>query len=259
VGQRTFPKYVTFLLPLLLVSACHALNISDRKPIFAWKIHLCEMLIFPFLTLLISFFYVLAKHIEHIFTRMHKISSDVTSLIKKKDISIFSSISVTARFFLSLTRPRIVFVNGESAKCLARVIKEDNLDTRLVVFGELRGFEDVSLTSVLQSQNTVRIEEFECVKLTSPDQVATIVCSSGSSGLPKGTEISHASMINYMNHVKIHDLRGHVSMWTPSMRWYCGLFIVIKAILDCSKNVIVPDSDDDEMLCHFIEKYEAGD
>jgi len=190
---------------------------------------------------------------------MHKISSDVTSLIKKKDIPIFSSISATARFFLSLTRPRIVFVNVESAKCLARVIKEDNLDTRLVVFGELRGFEDVSLTSVLQSQNTVRIEEFECVKLTSPDQVATIVCSSGSSGLPKGTEISHASMINYMNHVKIHDLRGHVSMWTPSMRWYCGLFIVIKAILDCSKNVIVPDSDDDEMLCHFIEKYEAGD
>ncbi|EZA59029.1 Luciferin 4-monooxygenase [Ooceraea biroi] len=164
----------------------------------------------------------------------------------------------TARYFLSLTRPRVVFVNVESAECLAQVIKEDNLDTRLVVFGELTGFEDVSLKSVLQSQDTVQIDEFECVQLTSPGQIATIVCSSGTSGSPKGTEISHASMINYMNHVKIHDLRGHVSMWTPSMRWYCGLFIVIKAILDCSKRIIVPDSDNDEMLCHFIEKYEVS-
>lgn len=152
-----------------------------------------------------------------------------------------------------------MFVNVESAECLARVIKEDNLDTRLVVFDELTGFEDVSLASVLKSQDAVQIDEFECVELTSPHQVATIVCSSGTSGFPKGTEISHVSMINYMNHVKIHDLRGHVSMWTPSMRWYCGLFIVIKAILDCSKRVIVPDSDDDAMLCHFIEKYEASD
>lgn len=154
----------------------------------------------------------------------------------------------------------MVFVNVESAECLAQVIKEDKLDTRLVVFGELTGFEDVSLKSILQSQDIVLpIDEFECVKLTSPDQIATIVCSSGTSGFPKGTEISHASMINYMNHVKIHDLRGHVSMWTPSMRWYCGLFIVIKAILDCSKRIIVPDCDDDEMLCHYIEMYKASE
>jgi len=152
-----------------------------------------------------------------------------------------------------------VFVNAESAECLAQVVKENNLNTKLVVFGELAEFEDASLTSVLRSQDAARIEEFECAKLTSPDHVATIVCSSGTSGLPKGTEINHASMINYMAHVKIHDLRGHVSMWTPSIRWYCGLFIVIKAILDCSKRVIVPDYEDIEEMCYFIEKYEASD
>lgn len=97
------------------------------------------------------------------------------------------------------------------------------------------------------------IDEFECSKLTGPDLIATIVCSTDTSG----SEISHASMINYMAHVKIHDLRENVSMWTPSMRWYCGLFIVIKAILDCFKRIIGPDYDDDE-LYHFIEKYEAS-
>ncbi|KAL6256354.1 hypothetical protein P5V15_012471 [Pogonomyrmex californicus] len=163
----------------------------------------------------------------------------------------------TARYFLSLTRPRIVFVDARSAECLAQVVKEDDLNTRLVVFGELAGFEGASLMSVLRSQDAAGIDRFECVRLTSPDQVATIVCSSGTSGLPKGTEISHASMINYMAHVKIHELKGHVSMWTPSMRWYCGLFIIIKAILDCSKRVIIPDCDNDEEMCRFIEKYEA--
>lgn len=165
---------------------------------------------------------------------------------------------MTARYFLLLTRPKVVFVNAESAQCLAQVVKENNLSTKLVVFGELAGFED-SLTSVLRSQDAAGIDKLECAKLTSPDHVATIVCSSGTSGLPKGTEISHAAMINYMAHVKIHDLRGHVSMWTPSMRWYCGLFIIIKAILDCSKRIIIPDYEDNEEMCRFIEKYEASD
>ncbi|XP_029676660.1 luciferin 4-monooxygenase-like [Formica exsecta] len=164
----------------------------------------------------------------------------------------------TARFFLSLTRPKIVFANVESIECLARIVEEDHLDTKLVIFGELAGFENASLTYVLRSQDMAKIDEFDCSKLTSPDQIATIVCSSGTSGFPKGAEISHASMINYMTHVKIHDLKGHVSMWTPSMRWYCGLFIVIKAILDCSKRIIIPDYDDDDELCHFIEKYEVS-
>jgi long-subunit acyl-CoA synthetase (AMP-forming) len=107
-------------------------------------------------------------------------------------------------------------VNIESVKCLTQVIKEDKLNTRLVVFGELAEFESASLTSILRSRDAAAIDKFECARLTSPDQVATIVCSFGTSGLPKGTKISHASMINYMNHVRIHDLRGHVSMWTPS-------------------------------------------
>lgn len=169
------------------------------------------------------------------------------------------SILATARYFLLLTKPKIVFVNAESAKCLAQVVKENNLNTKLVVFGELAGFEDKSLTSILHSQDAARIDKFKCARLTSLDHVAIIVCSTGTSGLPKGAEISHASMINYMAHVKIHDLRGHVSMWTPSMRWFCGLFIVIKAILDCSKRVIIPDYDDMEEICHFIEKYKVSD
>lgn len=166
---------------------------------------------------------------------------------------------VTARYFLLLTRPKIVFVNAESATCLAQVVKENNLSTKLVVFDELVGFEDTSLTNILRSQNAAEIDKFECVKLTSPDDIATIVCSSGTSGLPKGTEISHASMINYMEHVKVHDLRDHVSMWTPTMRWYCGLFIIIKAILDYSKRIIIPDCEDSEEICQFIEKYEVSD
>lgn len=176
----------------------------------------------------------------------------------RKIFTNVSSVSATARYFLLLTRPKIVFVNAESAECLAQVITENNLNSKLVVFGELAGFEDASLTNILRAQDAAGIDEFECARLISPDHVATIVCSSGTSGLPKGTEISHAAMINYMAHVKIHDLRGHVSMWTPSMRWYCGLFIVIKAILDCSKRVIIPDSDDIEEMCSFIEKYEAS-
>lgn len=36
--------------------------------------------------------------------------------------------SATARFFLSLTRSKIVFANVESIECLARIVEEDHLD-----------------------------------------------------------------------------------------------------------------------------------
>ncbi|KAG5348319.1 LUCI monooxygenase, partial [Acromyrmex charruanus] len=149
-------------------------------------------------------------------------------------------------FFASSKPPnKIGFPFTES--CVSKFIKENNLNTKLVVFGKLAGFEDASLMSILRSQD-MGINEFECVKLSSPDHVATIICLSGISGLPKGTEISHAFMINYMAHVKIHDLRGYVD----------AFYTVIYSSLDCSKRIIVPDCDEIDEICRFIEKYEAS-
>lgn len=165
---------------------------------------------------------------------------------------------MTAKYFLSLTTPKVVFVNAESVASVAAAAKELGLETKLVVMrGESEG--RLSLEDLLRSiTDPAEVGEFRCARITSPDATATIVCSSGTTGLPKGTEISHSAIINYMSVLDVHDLEGHVSMWIPTMRWYCGLFVILQAILKYSKRVLVPDYDEIDELCRIIEKYQVS-
>lgn len=168
----------------------------------------------------------------------------------------------TAKYFLSLTKPRLVFVNAGSVGCVAGAAEELGLNTKLVVLRGKSVDGHPSLEEVLRSRcegiTAADIAGFRCARIATPGATATIVCSSGTTGLPKGTEISHSAIIHYMSALDVHDLEGHVSMWIPTMRWYCGLFVILQAILKCSKRIIVPDYDEIEELCRFIEQYEVS-
>ncbi|XP_011697171.1 PREDICTED: 4-coumarate--CoA ligase 1-like, partial [Wasmannia auropunctata] len=98
-------------------------------------------------------------------------------------------------------------------------------------------------------------------------EVGLIVLSSGTTGMPKATEISHTSIHNRMLPVKVAQMKGHVCMFTPTLRWHYGVTLAFKTILACSTRIVAPDcdgivapdgvTDDNEcdMYCKFIEKY----
>ncbi|XP_011872252.1 PREDICTED: luciferin 4-monooxygenase-like [Vollenhovia emeryi] len=163
----------------------------------------------------------------------------------------------TAKFFLSLMSPKIIFTIPISAASLTEAAKELKMDVKIVVIGKLDGYE--SIDDILRGHDSREIAEFKCTPISSPDEVGLIVLSSGTTGMPKATEISHSSMHNRLPPPKVAAMTGHVCMFTPTIRWQYGVMLAFKAILSCSTRIVAPDSvaDDDAsaMYCQFIEKY----
>lgn len=134
------------------------------------------------------------------------------------------------------------------------------MDVKIVVLDKLDGYE--SLDDILRGHDNCEIAEFKCAPISNPDEVGLIVLSSGTTGMPKATEISHSSMHNRLLPPKVADMRGHVCLFTPTIRWQYGVMLALRAILACSIRIVAPDSvtDDDSssMYCNFIEKYRVS-
>lgn len=167
---------------------------------------------------------------------------------------------MTARYFLSLTSPKIVFAMPSSVPSLEEAIKELKINTKIVVFHKLNGYE--SIEDILKEHNTYEVVEFKCTKISSPNDVALISLSSGTTGMPKGAEISHSSLYNCLLPEKVTELEGHICLWSPTVRWHYGVQLAFHAILAYSTKILSPSSiminNDDVAMCKFIEKYRVS-
>lgn len=164
---------------------------------------------------------------------------------------------MTARYFLSLTSPTIIFTIPSSAASLTEAAKELKMNVKIVVLGKLDGYE--SIDDILRDHDSREVTEFQCSPISNPNEVGIIVLSSGTTGMPKATNISHFSLYNRAI-PEAEDLKGHVCMFTPTIRWHYGVMLAIKTILAYSTRIVAPDQvTDDEyasnIYIEFIEKY----
>ncbi|XP_020290910.1 4-coumarate--CoA ligase 1-like isoform X2 [Pseudomyrmex gracilis] len=163
---------------------------------------------------------------------------------------------MSARYCLSLTSPKIVFVNAASAENLMDAAKEENLKVKVVVIGSLPGF--VSLADILEDQiDSSEIDEFLCSEIDNPRDLAMICSSSGTTGMPKGTELSYVSLYNSVTPVEEIHLKNEVSLWLPTIRWHYGLTLIIEVILSNSKRIIIPDNLSEIEICKVIQNHEV--
>lgn len=130
------------------------------------------------------------------------------------------------------------------------------MNVKIVVLGKLDGYE--SLEDILRGHETREIIEFKCTPISSPHDVALIVLSSGTTGPPKASEISHYSCRSNLLPLKFADIEGQVCMFTPTFRWHYGVMNAFTLIMAYSTRIIVPDYDDAVAICEFIEKYRVS-
>lgn len=162
--------------------------------------------------------------------------------------------AASARYCLSLTAPKVVFVNASSAENLVEAAKEENLRVKVVIVGSLPGF--VSLTDILRENITSsEINEFRCTEIDGVRDLAIICCSSGTTGMPKGTELSYASLYNSITPIEEVHLIDEVSLWMPTIRWHYGLTLIIEVIISNSKKIIMPDNIGEIEMCKIIRNH----
>lgn len=90
---------------------------------------------------------------------------------------------------LTLSKPKFVFVSPYAAKRVVAVCKKLPFVKQVVIFGDRNIDESaVLLTDFirLNANNNFDVEKNVNQKVNTKDQTCLIVCSSGTTGLPKG-------------------------------------------------------------------------
>lgn len=93
------------------------------------------------------------------------------------------------------TRPKLIFCDEENYNKVLYVMETLKLNVKIVLMtGSLKGILNIK-DLVTYPKDIGDISSFPCTKLSSAD-TAAILCSSGTTGTPKGVMCSHQSMLH---------------------------------------------------------------
>lgn len=159
----------------------------------------------------------------------------------------------TALHLMQLTKPKIIFCNEKSANVILSAAKENNYSPTIVVFGHHP--DTISFSDILNTCSDAEVAKFRYVELDDIKKTVCIMHSSGTTGMPKGVEMSNYCLL-LISENKNLDMTNGVLIWFSSLYWISGVMMNFKAIAQGAKVIIYPEFDE-EMTCLLIEKYKV--
>jgi len=162
-------------------------------------------------------------------------------------------LSATALHVLQLTTPKVIFCSEKSVGVILNAMKEKNYNPMVVIFGNHDSA--ISLSDILRNCNNAEAANFRYVELDDVKKTACIMHSSGTTGMPKGVELSNHTML-FMKDNSTLDMTNVPTLWFSSLYWISGVMLNVKAISQ-GATVILYSQFDEDMTCQLIEKYKV--
>ncbi|XP_023247154.1 4-coumarate--CoA ligase 1-like [Copidosoma floridanum] len=160
----------------------------------------------------------------------------------------------TARHLMNLIRPKIIFSCASTANFLrdAAQLEGVNVD-HIVVFEHQKLFPQ--LRDILE-ENNKSIEAFKAVDYSLEDEVAMIVFSSGTTGLPKGVSYSCKVIKNLLNNIVAFQRNYTNILWYSPLYWLSGTLHLFLTTLGFTKRILHL-SFDPEDTCRVINEFKV--
>ncbi|XP_016768747.1 4-coumarate--CoA ligase 1 isoform X3 [Apis mellifera] len=159
-----------------------------------------------------------------------------------------------ARHFITLSQPKVIFVNEGSAEIALEAAKIELHHTKLVCFGYYPGIIPFSETLKYHDKSTVA--NFQCTDIDDPLHTGLIMFSSGTTGMPKGVQLSHKSILNIMELREGFPYGIQTQLWFTPLYWISGSFLNLKSIYFHIKKISAPEFNE-KIACEIIEKYKV--
>lgn len=101
---------------------------------------------------------------------------------------------------LNLSKPKIVFCSKQTIERITKVAKNNKFIKKIVVFSDTPTNQHVYSFNQLMEDQTIPSQAFlNCLKADKNEDVALIVCSSGTTGLPKGVQLSQSNVLSTLD------------------------------------------------------------
>ncbi|TMW48849.1 hypothetical protein DOY81_006078 [Sarcophaga bullata] len=149
----------------------------------------------------------------------------------------------------SITKPKLMFCEGVIYDKIKESFAECGLEsTKIITVGEqIEGVPSLDLFL----KETGNESEFRCVDLElGYDQTAFIICSSGTTGLPKGVCTSHAGILNRLTLTSSKNI-----LCFSSIYWISGIFAMITGTIYNMTRVISYKPFNAEDALEIIKRY----
>ncbi|XP_015521568.1 4-coumarate--CoA ligase 1 [Neodiprion lecontei] len=152
---------------------------------------------------------------------------------------------------LKITSPKMAFVNEDIATTFAEAVKETELDVKIVVLGRVPGF--LAFQEVIAEQTVEEVQHYRCTPIKSSDETAVIMCTSGTSGFPKGVALTHALILNQL-HTSFADVFNDTALIISCLAWISGVYSMLIAVAANSTRLLPPPFEE-YTACALIEKF----
>ncbi|XP_005189318.2 uncharacterized protein LOC101889887 [Musca domestica] len=156
----------------------------------------------------------------------------------------------------SLTKPRMMFCDGDLYERVREALDECDLGaTKIYTMSNhvdgvpsiMEFFEDESV-----NPSDYRVQPLK----DGVHQTAFIVCTSGTTGLPKGVCISHACFLS-MN-MSENGFKDQNFLCFSTLYWVSGLFTLIQGTIGCARRIISSKAFNVEDFFNIVERYKVN-
>lgn len=101
---------------------------------------------------------------------------------------------------LSLSKPKVIFTSPYVVDKVAQVAKENSFVKAVIVFADESPVPGVTtLPEFINKCKSKLTGKLDPVKVNIKEHVALVMCSSGTTGLPKGVQLTHFNLIAAAN------------------------------------------------------------
>lgn len=105
---------------------------------------------------------------------------------------------------LKLSKPRIIFVSPANLKKISGIAQKHSFVEKLISYGNSNtntmdfmrlGSIPISFDEISKISAASKLDHFECQPQNIMEHVALIMCSSGTTGLPKGVQLTQYNLL----------------------------------------------------------------
>lgn len=95
---------------------------------------------------------------------------------------------------INLSKPKIIFVSSLNLEKISSVAKKNSFVKQVILFdygvADANWTKSLSFERIVESVDNRKLNEFKCEPQNMKENVALIMCSSGTTGLPKGVQLT---------------------------------------------------------------------
>ncbi|KXJ76890.1 hypothetical protein RP20_CCG008712 [Aedes albopictus] len=154
-----------------------------------------------------------------------------------------------------ISKPTLVMADGDNVETVKRACRDAEINAKIVVVADDADCDggDISVKDVLQKTENEQFF-FPPYLGDSEKLIAAVVCSSGTTGMPKGICLSHAHIIHQSALIcNIHMYRTPFAF--SSLYWVSGFYQLIQSPFNNCPRYISTRRFSPEALFEIVEKY----